>query len=307
MDVSVVVVAYRNDSSDLAALSRCVHSSAAESGLDAEVIVVQNDSGPRYAGSDVTTLFGQGNIGFGAAVNQGVRAARGRGVLALNPDCMPDGDVVRDLLRRCTSVEEDEVAAPLVTDANGRPSYAAYADWVFTPGRMLARLHAWWFLSRSTAETLPLGLKLPGTALIFRCDTALRLGPFDDRYFLYGEDRDLCRRARQSGVRLRLMRKTRIKHHGGVSGVGVRQLVARAQADSALRVAFGRYGSIGLVCAAVDLWLTAALRPLGTRRTLLPARCRATSHWFGSLLSSRRAPDASCVLGVVGPDISAEA
>jgi len=95
-------------------------------------------------------------------------------------------------------------------------------------------------------------------------DVAMELGPFDPQFFLYGEDRDMCRRARKLNIRLLICHQAVAIHEGGVSAKTVPEVVTRGQAAAAVEIASRKFGRPGAVLAAVDLLLTS--RSSATRK-----------------------------------------
>ena len=89
-----------------------------------------------------------------------------------------------------------------------------------------------------------------GCALLARTDTLRRLGPFDERLFMYGEDLDLGLRARQGGVQTWLWPSARVVHHRAHSSARAFdgepfELLARARREVVAR-------RLGRTRAAVD-------------------------------------------------------
>ncbi len=161
------------------------------------------------------------NVGFGRACNRGL-AELGEPVTALvNPDLELLDDSLLALATEASRRERPErLLAPLVLSPGGsrqdtvhpRPGSAAdLARAIFTPalapGRLGASLAPW-----RSRRCRPVGWAV-GCALLARTDTLRRLGPFDERIFLFGEDLDLGLRARQNGVETWFWPEARVLHH----------------------------------------------------------------------------------------------
>lgn len=171
---------------------------------DVEWIVVDNCS--QDGSVDLATALGANtlsltcNRGFSAANNIGLRQARGTYLAFVNPDVTLDPD-----------------SLPLLeSDIDGFGCLVApqlcYQDGSAQPnGRGLPFLD-WKILGRLTPKRTPQYLLLPrepgrfaiawaiGAAICGRAETFRRLGGWDDRFFLYYEDADLCLRALQHGT-----------------------------------------------------------------------------------------------------------
>jgi N-acetylglucosaminyl-diphospho-decaprenol L-rhamnosyltransferase len=162
--------------------------------------------------------LGQGrNDGFGAGVNAGARAIRSRWILVLNPDTRVDGRSVRAMA--AWAAEQGVVAlGPLLRDARARleRSWVVRDSSLADLARMLASRAGW----RPRPPAKPLDVAwLTGACLLVQRDAFEAVGGFDERYFLYFEDADLCLRLRARGGRLVV--------HPGFSGTHERGASAR--------------------------------------------------------------------------------
>src|SRR6185503_851289 len=73
---------------------------------------------------------------------------------------------------------------------------------------------------------------LSGACMLARRDVLLALGPFDPRFFMYGEDIDLCYRLRAAGWSIRFVPEAVIMHVGGGSSRGYRVRMAVRSTES---------------------------------------------------------------------------
>ncbi len=197
----------------------------------AQVVVVDSgstDQGVEVAGAwrggvaDVLSLAG--NVGFGRGVNAGMAAARRPVTVLLNPDVeLLDASLeaaVRELARR-----PDDLLAPLVLrpDGGGRqdsaqrsPGTAALAVHALLPGQLLPRALGAVVEPWRGVGPRPVGWGV-GCALIARTDMLRRLGPFDERTFMYGEDLDLGLRVADAQRGTRFWPAARVLHRGAHS------------------------------------------------------------------------------------------
>jgi GT2 family glycosyltransferase len=178
------------------------------------VIVV--DTGSTDDGATIATEAGaelvalQGNPGFGAANNAGVERAAGDVVALLNPDVIAGEGLLR-LAERAR--DQDALHIPRLRNPDGSvqdsvhplPGSARDLTRAITPGP----------LRRAIGERAPAWAT--AAALVARTETLRRLGPFDPGIFLFGEDLDLCLRARSAGVPTVLHRDVELVHAGGHS------------------------------------------------------------------------------------------
>lgn len=221
--VSIVVVLHES-APTLGGLLASLHRYGPPGGQLVVVDTRSTDDGPalaRAAGAEVVELGG--NPGFGAANNAGLARARHPVTVLLNPDCeLLDGSLTR--LARHAAEARPSLHVPRLLAANGSVQRSAH-PLPGTPGALLAALvHPPW-LPRRVRERLEPWRSLQGRTVgwaIAACMAAptatLRaLGPFDPRIFLFGEDLDLCLRARAAGVPTHLHPDLRVRHLGGRS------------------------------------------------------------------------------------------
>ena len=231
--LDVVVVAYDNRAS----IASCVHAARRLDGVGAVVVVDHGRDGSgdlaRAAGARV--LADPANPGFGAGQNRGVGETTASFVLLCNPDAEPEPGGVAAGLRRLQG--DDSVGAVqgvIVDRAAGAPQRSQ--------GRELGPLHllgravgARRLLRRGVVRRLARRVRsladhvdrvptaatpvesLAATALLVRRAAFADVHGFDEGYFLYGEDLDLCRRLRAAGWRLLALPERFAVHDGGAS------------------------------------------------------------------------------------------
>ncbi len=247
--LAVLVVAYRNP----ADLQACLDSVKAQ--LSDLPTLVWDNSGPDWPGMAevaaanpwVDWRSGSENIGFAAAVNALANLVPEHDLLLLNPDAV----VLSGLERTRAALQEAGVAAaaPLVVDAEAGG-----------PGELWDVAHRRRGLVRALVSTAGYSSRLRGTplsdlypappeqvdgyltgaCLAVKRDAWEALGPFDEEYFLYGEESDWQRRALDAGWRLVLTEDRGIEHtgHGTVAGdrVAGRRSVDLLRANIALNL-----------------------------------------------------------------------
>jgi GT2 family glycosyltransferase len=220
---AVVVVSY--ETRDL--LRACLDSVLAEE--PAATVVVDNASRDGSAEMvrdlfpGVRLIANARNPGFGAAANQGIAACDSRYVLLLNADTRLEPGALAALCRELDRHPGTAVAGPLLLNPDGsrQPSVFPF----LTPGVVLAmntyanRLVRRAARFRSVYEGAAAG-NVPwvkGAALALRRAAFEAVGGFDEGYFLYAEEMDLCWRLRQAGWRVRFTPRARVVHEEGAS------------------------------------------------------------------------------------------
>lgn len=189
-----------------------------------ETIVVDNASSDGSADMvahefpHVHLIRNRANVGFGAANNQGLEAMSGDLALLLNSDARMTAQQVDQLSREFA--ESDVVAAgPGQIDERGHPIPCAanrLTLWaVFCEQTLLERLFPFWPFNsywQSPRKKSPRDVEqVMGACLMFR-----PVARFDERFFLYCEDTELCYRLRKVG-RIRYIPEIEIEHTLGAS------------------------------------------------------------------------------------------
>ena len=230
-DLTVVIVNYNVRFF----LEQCLYSvRVAARGLDVQVVVVDNDSRDSSlemlrARTDITLVENGGNVGFAKANNQGIRIARGRYVLLLNPDTLVPGDAFRKCLAYCDA--HADVGALGVRMVDGSGAYLPESKrglptpWVsFTKMSGLAKLapgsahYNGYYLGHLPADETNDVDVLPGAFMWLRpAAIAAAGGGLDEDYFMYGEDIDLSYVIQRAGFRVVYFPEVEIVHYKGES------------------------------------------------------------------------------------------
>lgn len=208
----------------------------------AEVVVVDNGSADdsralvRNGFPGVLLISEPRNPGFGAAANRGVAACGAPYVLLLNADTRLEPGALRALTGELDRHPKAAVVGPRLLETDGRPQSSWFPE--PTPFNLLA-LNT--FLNRLVRVTpglarrfrpvwgrdVPAGTVpwLKGAALALRREAFQAIGGFDESFFLYAEDVDLCFRLRNAGWEVRFTPAAQVVH---VEGASTRQVRAEA-------------------------------------------------------------------------------
>lgn len=195
--ITVSVVSHRHG-----ALLPGLMDDLAACGVALEILITANvPEDPAFAASakDVRILTNAAPMGFGANHNAAFRASRGDFFCVLNPDMRVPPDVFPALLERLNDASIGAIA-PRITDPAGQTEDAARR--FPTPWSILHKA-----LGLERAEALPArGMAYPdwigGMFMLIPRAAFARAGGFDESYYLYYEDVDLCARLRRLGYRI---------------------------------------------------------------------------------------------------------
>lgn len=230
-ELTILIVSYNTREMTLA----CIESALRETTeTSSEIIVVDNGStdgsaaaiATRFPGVQLHTL--KENLGFAGGNNFAAHYASGALLLLLNPDTVVRNGAI-DRLVACARTH------PRAGIWGGR---TIFADGSLNPTCCWRRITLWNAFCRASGLT---GL-FPNSALfnseayggwrrdrvrhvdivsgcffLIRKSLWTRLAGFDPRFFMYGEEADLCLRARASGARPIFTPAAEIIHHGGAS------------------------------------------------------------------------------------------
>jgi GT2 family glycosyltransferase len=227
-------------------LRRALESIDRESAGPWEGVVVDNastDGSERTAVAFESTqlLRNRENVGFGRGVNQGVAACTADRILIMNPDCrlatgaLPPLMAVLDADPRCA------IAAPRILDPDGSPQGNARGDpdmltGLFGRTSTLRRSLSGLDVARRNVITADAPTEVDwvsGACMLVRRDALASVGGFDERYFMYWEDADLCRRLRDRGYTILYVPGSSAVHQVGQSSRTARASSIRAFHDSA--------------------------------------------------------------------------
>lgn len=227
-DVSIIVVSYGTREMTL----ECLHSIESGAGnASREVIVVDNDSSdgsPRAIAAEFPTIqliVQSANSGFAAACNLAAGEARGEYLLLLNPDTVVRGRAVEHLLAFARSRPEAGIWGGRTVFGDGslnpmscwrRPTLwsllcSGLALDTRYPHSPLFNAYGYGGWRRDSARDVDV---VAGCFLLIKKSLWDRLGGFDAAFFMYGEDVDLCLRARRLGFRPAIAPEATIVHHG---------------------------------------------------------------------------------------------
>jgi GT2 family glycosyltransferase len=231
-------------------LAACLLSVAADlDGVDWTAVVIDNasadgsaDQVPAALAGRVTVIRNRRNVGFGAAVNQAARLTDAPLLWLINPDCRILPGAFETLRQAVAADARCGLAAPQLLNADGTTQESARGEptamtGLFGRHGLLTRVFPTAAAARhnlrareivaSGAETAAVDWVM-GACMLVRRAVFDRVHGFDERFFLYWEDTDLCRRIREAGFDVRYVPAARVEHPGGASSRTARFMASRA-------------------------------------------------------------------------------
>ena len=205
-----------------------------------EIIVVDNDSHDEsleyleqmHKRGEITLVHSGSNLGYGRANNLGARYAKGKYILVLNPDVSVEPDTLQKLVDYMEENKDVGIAAPQLFFFNGQIQDSCRR--FMRPMDLVAKrtpLQRFKFFKNRLDEyvmndydhkaTQEVDL-VTGACFISPKEVFEKVGGFDDRYFLFMEDADLCRKMWLAGHKVVYYPAARALHyHKRLSGGNV--------------------------------------------------------------------------------------
>lgn len=212
-------------------------------GIEGEIILVDNDSQDGSFEQMCTHVTSQGwdkdsrvrvlqsghNGGYGAGNNVGIRAKLSNGhapdyIYVLNSDAFPEQDAIRILRDHLDTNPKTGFAGSYIHGEDEDPHLTSFRfPSIASEFETAIRFGP---VSRILAHRIvPIPIPghsrsvdwLAGASLMMRQSLLDEIGLFDETFFLYFEETDLCRRAAKAGYQTYYLRDSRVMHIGSVS------------------------------------------------------------------------------------------
>jgi GT2 family glycosyltransferase len=301
-DVTISIVNHSNRALLLDTL-RALERDGANRTSSAEVVVLDNASEDGSVEAvakefpEVRLIAQTHRAGFGANHNTVIRSTSGRYVLLLNDDAELAPGAIDTLVAYLDSRPAVAAAAPLIRGRDGQVQQTA---WRFlTPKASLTNL-----VSLGKAGFVQAGPgparrveRASGCVLLLRRAALDEIGLFDEGFFMYSEDSDLCVRLDAVGYEVHYVPEAQVLHHSQQSSSGVpdrrvaehwrsqRRYWSKHHSRSGVRVAAITSGTLFAVRAAISAVLLALPERIRPKRAAnWPPRefwLAARSAWFG--------------------------
>lgn len=272
MDVSIIIVNW-NTRDLLECCLRSIRTSVA--GLALQVLVVDNrstDGSAELVAEKfpwVELVRNQENLGFARANNQALNRVQGRYVLLLNPDTELRSDAVKQMVRFLDADARRAGATAVLRNPDGtlqryhkRLPRWSYVLWSETLLRNVAPCNRWvrdFYMLDEPFNVVTEIEQPPAACLMLRRSVIASEMLFDERFPIFYNDVDLCRRLRDAGHRVFLLPEAEVMHHGGAGGVGA--MPDQGVADSLIGLIRYYRKHDGLISAGI-LWLILTLNSL---------------------------------------------
>lgn len=231
IDISIIIVNYKVReyiSNLLSSVSRAKHH------FTFQIFVIDNNSGDesieflKERFPEVIYIENKENVGFGKANNQAIDLSEGAYTLIINPDTLVSEDTFVNLFEHmeeypscgaagCKILNPDGTFAPesrrTVPTLWSSFAKASGLSSLFSGSKLFSEYYMNW-LGEDEQSKVPV---LSGSFMFWRTSVLKELGGFDERFFMYGEDIDLCYRIQDTQFHIDYVPKTSIIHYKGES------------------------------------------------------------------------------------------
>tara|TARA_B110000263_G_C15311864_1_gene513939 strand:- start:764 stop:2824 length:2061 start_codon:yes stop_codon:yes gene_type:complete len=231
--VSIIIISYNVRSYLAHAIDAIMQSEYKE----LEIIVVDNNS---YDGTceylkehynhvlSLNIISNEENIGFGKAVNQAAKIATGEYYLILNPDTIIEEDTISRLVDYLNNNKVVGMVGPKILNADGTLQLACKRsfptvkvalpkilglDRIFPKNKWAGKYNLT-YLDPDETHAVD---AISGSCMLIRQKVFKHVNGFDEQFFMFGEDLDLCARIWKSGLEVHYVPKTKIIHYKGAS------------------------------------------------------------------------------------------
>lgn len=231
MDLSIIIVNYNVKEF----LQNLIHSiEKASTNITKEIIVIDNasDDGSveflKEKFPQVKLIVNQKNLGFGKANNIGLKQATGKYILLINPDTIVAEDTFEKMIQFFESDKSVGLAGCKILNPDGTLQLACRRSFpgvwtsftkvtglssLFPKSKLFARYNLTYLDENQSYEVDAIS----GSFMMMRKEVYEKVGGFDEQFFMYGEDLDLCYRIQKAGFKIYYVHTTQIIHYKGES------------------------------------------------------------------------------------------
>ena len=191
-DITIVITSFKSDEK----IENCLNSIDRQ----CKVILIENSSDSEFKKNiesnfeNVECFLTGNNLGYGTANNIGLKKVKTKYALILNPDATLEDSTLENFFKEANNISDFAIMGPLFQ------------------GQMEKNKK----FSTTTAEPI-LVENVKGFAMFLNLEQIRNVGFFDENFFIYFEEIDLCRRLTKANKKIYLAPKIKINHAGGQS------------------------------------------------------------------------------------------
>ena len=198
-NLSIVIVTFKSET--------VIHNCIKSIDKDIKIIVVENSNNYQFkedleeSYSNVSCELTSNNLGMGAGNNIGIKKTKTDYVLIINPDVIFEESTINELIIASQKIPSFAMMAPISSDIN-------YPNYKFDNDKKIRIKNKSFFKVKS----------IDGFAMLFnkkKLDKILHENYFDENFFMYLENDDLCKRIIEANENIYIAPFSKIKHLGG--------------------------------------------------------------------------------------------
>ena len=230
VDISIVIVNWKVRP----LLEKCLNAIIADTvDFNTEIFVIDNDSrdgSPEMIMAEypqVTMIALPSNRGFAAANNLGLKQARGKYLFLLNPDTEVQPGFFKTIFKYLEANPEVGIVGPKIlnSDLSLQPSVRRFPDLTSQLLTLLKLQNVWpdnkvfdrYFAKDFDYSQEQIVDQIMGAAIVITREAFENIGLLDQRFFIWFEEVDYCRRAKKKGIVIKYLPTATVLHHGGSS------------------------------------------------------------------------------------------
>ena len=191
-DITIVIASFKSEKK----IKNCINSIDKQ----AKVLVIENSSNLNFKENlekefnNVECILAGANIGYGSANNIGLKKVKTRYALILNPDATLHSSALEKFIKTTEKIHNFAIMAPYIQEEKNK------------------------FDNIYLKNTQPVEVEnVKGFAMFLNLSEFKDVGFFDESFFFYFEEIDLCQRLINHGKKIYLIPEIKIEHGGGVS------------------------------------------------------------------------------------------
>ncbi len=225
---SIIIVTYHNEFT----IEECLVSIKQLTKIDFEIIIVDNSENlntyykvKKFKENEnhinIELLKPEKNIGFAKGCNKGADIAKGEYLMFFNPDACLENDVSDILIESIDNSKDIFIAGPMIINKDGsiektcRNLPTLFNIFLDITG--IDRFVGLYKLNRMPHQKKEFVPQIIGACLVIRRKVFIDIGKFDERFFVYFEEVDLCKRVNDAGLKILFNPEARVKHFRGIS------------------------------------------------------------------------------------------
>lgn len=235
--LTIALVTWNSEDEIAECMNTLFHATAKVPGLKLETVVIDNNSADntvkvienflRVTNQNIVFIKNDDNLGFTKACNQAIQASTGDYIFILNPDTEILDDALSLMIKYLDENEQVGVVAPQLLDFHRAIQYSCrtfptYWD-MFSEMLMLATIFprseffSRWKMRYFDHNSLREVDQPMGAALLLKRKVLAAVGGLDERFIMFYNDVDFCKRISDSGFKLVFFPDAKVKHMQGVS------------------------------------------------------------------------------------------